>query len=201
MRRSRGRTECLPRFLPTGAAWREGVRRVRRTGPPLRGASGPRWPFGSPSGTRFCSTGRIPAGGASRGYGRRRLPPASPPRSPPSDFPLRAGPCTPYNASYARARLSARPPGIPGRCAGARSRGSVADVPPGGESLLAADRHGEAFAALCPAPRKDFPAAGRGHPFAEAVGSFPPQVVRLVCTFHADSLLPSSRLAQITGNV
>src|SRR3990172_7044549 len=186
MRRCRGRTGRFPRSLPTAVEGRGAVRRTRRKGPHPRGASGPRSPSGSPWGMRLCAAGRIPAGGAWRGCGRRRPPRAFPRRCPPAVFPRPGNPGTPYNAPCATVRPSAPPPGTPGRCEGARSRGSLADVPPGGRSLLAADRYGETLAPLGAASRKNLPAAGGRHPLAEAVGSFPPQVVRLVCALHGN---------------
>ena len=183
MRRCRGRTEGLPR-LPTGVGGRGAARHKRTIVPPPRGVSGPRWRFGSPSGRRLCASGRIPSTTAWRGCGRRRLPLASRRRSPPGVFHRQGSRGTPYNASCACGRPSGPPPGIPGRCAGARSRGSFADAPRGGRSLLAADRYGEPLAPLGAPPRNDFPAAGGRHPLPESVGSFPPQVVRLVRTLH-----------------
>ena len=151
MRRCRARTESLPR-LPIAEEARGAIRRTPRKGPPPRGASGPRSRSGSPAGRRLCASGRIPATAAWRGCGRRRLPRASRRRCPPGACRRPGSRGTPYNASCAGARLSAPPPGTPGRCAGARSRGSSADVPPGGRSLLAADRYGEALPPLGAAP-------------------------------------------------
>ena len=201
MRRCRARTEGLP-CLPSAVKARGAVRRTPRKGPPPREASEPRSRSGSPAERRLCASGRIPARAASRGCGQRRLPRASRRRCPPGVWRRPGSRDTPYNASCAGERLSAPLPGIPGRCADARSRGSPADVSPGERSLLAADRYGETLPPLGAAPRNDFPATGGGHPLAEAVGSFSPQVVRLVRAFHDGiSLLPSTRLAQMTGNM
>ena len=185
MKRCRGRTK-IPRSLPTAVEGRGAARRTRRKGPLPRVASGPRSRSGFPSGRRLCSTGRIPAGGAWRDCGRRRLPRASRRRCRPGVFPHPGSRGTPYNASCGRARPSAPPPGTPGRCAGARTRGNPADVPPGERSLLAADRYGEALAPLGAASGNDFPTARGRHSLAEAVGSFPPQVVRLVRALHGN---------------
>jgi len=200
MRRCRARTQGLPR-LPSAVEARGAVRRTPRQGPPPRGASEPRSRSGSPPGRRFYASGRIPATTSWRGCGQRRPPRVSRRRFPPGVFPRPRYRGTPYNASCADARLSEPPPGTPGRCAGARSRGSSAGVPPGERSLLAADRYGETLPPLGAATGDDFPAAGGRHPLAEAVGSFPPQVVRLVRALHKNSLLPSTRLALMTGNV
>ncbi len=185
MKSCRGRTG-VPRSLPTAVEGRGAARRTRRKEPLPREASGQRSRSGSPSGRRPCSSGRIPAAGAWRDCGRRRLPRAFRRRCPPGVFPLPGNRGTPYNGSCERVRPSSPPPGTPGRCASARTRGNPADVPPGERSLLSADRYGETLPPLGAAPGDDFPAARGRHPLAEAVGSFPPQVVRLVCPLHGN---------------
>src|SRR5512140_2182207 len=186
MKRCRARTGSLAPRLPTAVEWRGATRRTRWKGPLPRGVSGLRSRSGSPPERGLCASGRIPATAAWRGCGLRRLPHASRRRCPLVVFPRPGNRGTPYNVPCANARLSAPPPGTPGRCAGARSRGSSADAPRAGRSLLAADRYGETLPPLGAAPCNDFPAAGGRHPFAEAVGSFPPQVVRLVRALHGN---------------
>ncbi len=131
-----------------------------------------------------CATGRIPSGGASSGCGRPSRPRVSRRTRPPADVPLRARPGTPCNGRCRHVPPSAPRPGIPGRFEAVLRRGKGVFAPGGFRSLLAGDRHAQAFASLGATTGENLPSPRARHALAETVGPFPTQVVRLICTLH-----------------